>query len=715
MPTTSAELEYSGQIAAIPADDHADFYALTATERDRVQTILAAFAEISASNQGIVAACQKLARRLRHKGRGYSWKNLYNLHSEYRKAGRNWRVITRNYQNSASALPEEFIRWWTGLVGDSPRQSDGVKAVYNQLIHQYWYADRPVPGYGRITEWWPQNRPGQPMPRGIMPMPGDLPTGWSYENLLRNLPKRKAIRTLMQRGHHAAHGEMMQLLRDRSGLLPMQMITFDDVRLDLQALFEINGKLQVCYVNAIFALDVGMAKVIGWGIKPRFKRDDDTHSGIERADVRFLLLDIFERRGLPPYEVNLLLENAAAALTTDDRAAFEAAFPGRLRIETTGMARRQLLTSGFGEDGGMPWQKGWIESYFRLLQTRLALAPGSTGNRYDNDPGTLQSRLKYTRQLIRLAHVHPEKKDEIIWPVLTEDQLGKFVLEMVEQLNWRTDHRLQGFAEVHQFRLPSDTGIPACSPLIPGHWYPIAKLYALPPEDRMAAEIHAYRESPAEREKRLLTGIEFSPVHPGALYALASDKISCRVRRSEVRLTGKIAGGDPLVFPGWGILTDAHEGREYTGFLSQDKQTLHLFTPAPELAYTVSLHQQARIDLLDEKGIKKAAGEVHRSRQALAAEAASYQERTNTEHAIMRANNAALFPSRSDEATPSSTAASRFNSAGQAMQTAETARRNQKKAVTRITEDDIDSILDMAPATSGPSNSSDSDDLSDLF
>lgn len=682
METALAEPSGIAAPVALPPDDLNDFYALPVSERDRVVAILSIFTELAHASK-LVEACKRVSRRMRHKGRGYGANNLYRLYQEYRRAGRDWRVIVRDYKAPSAGLPHEFLRFWIGLTGDSGRDDAG-KAAYDTLLHQYWFADKPVPGYGRITEWWPKHRPNQPMPRGIMDEDTGVPQGWSYGNLMRKIPKRKAIKTLMKRGHHAAHGELMQLLRDRSQLMPLELITFDDVRLDLQALFDINGKLQICYVNAVFALDVGTGKVIGWGTKPRFKKDDDKNLGIERADVRFLLLDILSR-GMPPYRMNVLLENAAAALTVEDRKAFDAAFPDRLQIETTGIARRTLLSSGFTEEGGMPWQKGWIEAYFRLLQTHLSMAPGSTGNRYDNDRGDLQGRLKYAKSLIRFAEQHPEKAGEIIWPVFTEEKLSVFLSELVERLNWRTDHHLQGFDSVHLFRLnPPQSQISNLQSQI-SPWRPMAELYRLSPDQRMdpAIEIRRRPESPAERERRLLQGIEFEPVHPGALYALASEKVKVRVRRSEVRLSGKIADGDPLIFrqcasTSTEILGEEHEGREYSGFLSADKHTLHLFTPAPDLAYVASLARQNRIDLRDQDAIERASGEVHRSRQAIAGEAAGYQERANMEHANMRAHNANLVPT----AEPAS---SRFSESGSQMQAAEAnaAKQTRSNATTK--------------------------------
>jgi hypothetical protein len=609
---------------AIPSDQIDLYSRLPMRERQRVNTLLAAFAEIAAA-EDIVGTTHRVARRLAHLGRGHSAKRIYSLYRAWQNGGNDWRILVRNWRNASAGLPAEFVRHWVGLVADSPRADSG-RAAYDELLRA-WFSDESIPGYGRLTTWWPLHRAGTAFPRGVgAPRPGDTPEGWSYENLMRQLPKRRATRKLMRQGFHAAHGDLMQLLRDRTHLRAMELVTFDDVRLDLQAIYDIHGKPQCCYVNAIFALCVGTGKVIAYGTKPRYTKDDDTHAGLSRAETRHLVCNILERYGLPEHPTHLLLENAAAALTGDDRSALEATFPNRLNIETTGMVRRNLLAGGFTEQGGMPWQKGWIEAYFRGLQARVSLLPGSTGNRYDNDPGDLAGRLTYTRQLLRHAQAHPEHADRLIYPVLQQHELEGLLAEIVERLNYRTRHNLQGFEQLTEYRIDG------------GPWQPIASMYSLAPEARLAAEIHQRMESPAERWNRLAASTRWQAIHPSLLMPLAADKKTVRPRNGEVRL-----GHDR--YDGRAILEEKHEGQQLFAFLSADHDTLHLFTPAPALAYIASIHRQTRINPLDTAAINTEAGRVHQSRQADIATAAEYQSRQALELNHMRAHNAATMQS----------------------------------------------------------------------
>jgi hypothetical protein len=207
--------------------------------------------------------------------------------------------------------------------------------------------------------------------------------------------------------------------------------------------------------------------------------------------------------------------------------------------------------------------------------------------------------------------------------------------EVIAALNQRTQHRLQGFAQVFEWRDAAT-----------GAWRRLGRDGGEPPA---GAQLSHRREAPAEKFVRQLgalraEGQKFAAVPVAALYALNSDKFDCTLRHGKVVLKHNRLGADEVVFEDLQTAPEEKwERAKFTGFLAHDQQTLHLLTPAPELKYALSLPRRGRAGVLDEAAQGKQAGAVARARQALYDEAAVYLAPANNRLREIKAHNDAVL------------------------------------------------------------------------
>jgi hypothetical protein len=553
---------------------------------------------------------------------------------------RDWHIFVPGYNNgqpSAALANAVFVRYVRQLHADTCRVDATGNALQARLLDE-WFAGRDIPGYGNIRDW--NARRGQPVPADTLRRPCYYPTGWSPDNLRRMLPQSRSARALVQRGEHAAHdawGE--QLLRDRSKLMPFQLVAFDDVRFDLRVIQPMpGGKAQAVMPVAVFALDVATGLVLAKGVVGSYTRETDGDGGtagtkraIQQADVRFLLHSILERFGLPvDWKMRVLLENASASLNETDRRVFER-LTG-VEFETTGLVHRKLVKSGFVEQGGMPWQKGWIEAFFRLLHCRMNHLDGTIGARYQLTPGGLDEKVRYALRIVEEARAKDVPLTSLQLPILTMDEFNELLDEYVLRLNWRISHKLQGFKRV--FEVEAEPGV------FLRHDDPRAAEFI-----RDGTPLNVRNEAPAERFERLMQGHRMQRVHPRQLLPLALDKRPVSVRSGKVTLYR--AGQDNLLFHDAesAAALDAFDGREKAllGFLAADQSCIHLFTNDERLRYVASPRNVRRVDVTDRHAILCRAGEVDRGRNRIRVEVADLLAPRENRFAAMRSSNDAVL------------------------------------------------------------------------
>lgn len=624
--------------------DHEDFMRLCdVEERARLRELSTAFAEIERARTIKEGAAYAAGRR-RHLGRGWEAKTLANLHrlwtngghkiGDFKKDGprfpkHDFRALMRSYQAGKDGLPEDFIAKLAEVFAQFRGRSDAVQAWYRHFIHEVWLGNEPVPGYGRASDWYADH--ARLMPHGLLIRSGDLPAGWSLENLRRHLPKRKAIRAQLAHGYLAAHSHLPdQVLGDRSQLRPFERIFLDDVRPDLRCLWLNQGAGEIVYPLMVLGLDAASGVDVANVAKPRALKEDGTREGITRDMTLQVVVNTLQRWGLPPWPITFVVENAAACLTSEDRALIADMFGDRIQFEETAIFRERMTTHGFTQGGGCPWDKAAIESFFRVLQTQLAAMRGSTGPRYDQMHGEIAAIEKYCLAIVNAAEGVESVLSQLRTPLPRFDSAHEAIERALRLLRFRTNHGLQGFERIVEAQLQD------------GAWVDEAALAVLPEDRQEGLRIVNRLECPAERFTRLLQGHKFEQVDPDLLTWLRGPRFKVTVRAGKIAHKAAAIANEPLIFrePGHTLLDDDCEGRTYDAAMAPDASRLVL---AEDGRLVGAVERQGRVDQADRAAVHREQGRVRAARQDERVRLAGYLANQDTYDQTLREHNDAVL------------------------------------------------------------------------
>lgn len=607
----------------IPDADRTEFLrCVSIEERSRVRELLLVFGEMEKARTLKEGAARAAGER-RHLGRGWEAKTLLDLYRVYinggykpgdwRKQGarfarHDWRALVRDYRRSDEAgLPEEFATFWKGVFAEFRGRDDCVRAAWRHLIHNIWLAGKPVDGFGTVDQWCARH--GRARPNPVLIRLADLPHGWGERNLRRLLPLRRATRKRLAHGYLEAHAHQPDMvLGDRSHLLPFGRVLLDDVRPDMRSLwFGTGGRGEIVYPLMVLGLDISSGVDLANVTKPRALKDPENpkggRHGVTRDMSRLVVCNILRQWGLPPHPITFVHENAAACLDTETKALLSDAFGDRIRFESTAIFRERMLAHGFTESGGCPWDKAQIEVFFRLLATQTANLPGATGPRFDKQHGELREAEKYALACLDRANGAADIIAALRSPILRFEHLDEHLQAALRLLRFRTQHALQGFDQLVEWRLDG------------GPWRPEAELATLSPEQMDRAEIVRRLESPAERFVRKMHGLQFTPVDPDLLDYISGERRKVRVRSGKITWGDVNRGSAPLVFreAGHTLLEDDYEGEEFEAALAPDASRVVL---ARDGRLVGSVAQQGRVNLADREAVLREAGRVRAARVA---------------------------------------------------------------------------------------------------
>lgn len=640
----------------IPDADRAEWVnSVEEKERARVREIFRCFAEILAA-RSLHAGARTAALKRHHLGWGWSAKTLLVLFWAYRDGGHkpgdlrkagpvyaagDWRILLRDYKGAQERVPPEFIRWvgeqWAQFRG----RTDCVRATYRHLVQEIWLKGLPVPGYGTIEEW--SRRTGRARPHPLLVRPGELPEGWSEANLRRYLPRRQAVLQQVAHGYLAAHrAQPDQVLTDRSPLMPLQYVFLDDSRPDVRSLFVgPGGRGEIVYPLLVMGLDAASGVDVANCAKPRALKSPEAEDAAERKarhgvtqDMALLVvIETLRRWGLPPWPITFVHENAAACVPPEAKRMLEGVYGDRIQFEATGIFKEKMMAHGWGEQGGAPYDKAPIEAFWRILMTQIARLPGSTGPRYDTQPGGLKQIEKYTLGLVERAGGVAEVLARFSRPLLDFSEAHAAIEAALHLLRFRTAHKLQGFDRVREWRRsPADA------------YRPWSEFLALPEADQNAvSDIIDRLECPAERFCRLLIGHPMTPVDDDLLVWIEGPRQRVRVRDGKitVRDTARF-GDDDLIFreTDHPLLAAEHERRDFEAAISRDGARIVLTEEGRVLG---SVAQQGRISRADTDAIHREQGRVRAARAADREQLRGYYlADTDDALAELRAKNAAV-------------------------------------------------------------------------
>ncbi len=579
----------------VPLDDLATLADLPMKRQTEVRVLLPILARVHAllGANSLEQACRTVAAASRHLMCGLSAGSLRRKYNTYAASGQ-WRDLVRGFKGP-NKQPREFAL----EIRRATQENRVSQTEALNRLRERWAAGETIPGYGNWMERYQIVYPDRPLPK-VFPRTF-YPAGWSPRNLYR-YTSNKGARTLYTRGLAAAKKYYPTVNRDPSALRPLEMIVIDDFELDCMCAFsgDAEHKPQVGRVAGLLAIDVATRRKLHWVLGQRLERHEvqpdgtikTVKAGISRIDTQLFLHGLFAKTGLPPYPVTILSEEdrAAAGIGKELKLSIETLFNGRVTVDYTGILEHRNLENGFGERGGRPWIKGWIESGFAGLWKILGTLRGYKGN---NErlaaPAELKDALDYTKLLFgqgdraldmrRVTKLAPELKGLIdpangalnLPPQLLAQLRVPFEnLETLTRLfagacglcDRRDNHKYIGFDRVTEWTL--DDGMDP---------QPFAALALLPAEQQTQVTLIERMESPVERWTRLTQEVQFTAIDPAvlAVFMLTPKRVTYRNRAITFLhdRRGKREGFSFVDRDGT-VLGDVQDGTEFLGYFDPE-------------------------------------------------------------------------------------------------------------------------------------------------
>lgn len=349
-------------------DLHAAFTGLAVRVHGDGMKLMPSLEALSQTLNGRVITAGVRGERRLIKSLRCSAKTLYKEWRRWQDGGCTPEALILNYKAGQERIPPALVaeiqRRATLKTGG--RNHDGlttISAIY-QWLKRDFEARLPIPGlnYDEIAEG------------------ADFP--YSERTICRHAPP-KAERALGNRGVAAFRARAAFVQMDYSKLRKCELLTADDVRIDLLCIDDFSGKAieVVCYV----LMEVASRLVIAFFLKPK--------KAICAEDVDELFAHGLQTPGFgigQGYVTHILLEKGAVACSLAAQAVLEGVTHGAIKIHRTSM-NGGVTWTGAERDraSGNAAGKGVIESFNRRLHTALIPLPGQIGNNWGNTPASV--------------------------------------------------------------------------------------------------------------------------------------------------------------------------------------------------------------------------------------------------------------------------------------------------------------------------------------
>lgn len=570
------------------------------------------------------ATAERLASELAPvHGRGFSVKSLLNLHREFRERGAE--ALAFGYGHGGS-VPEDLTAFLAARIERNKR----VASVELDAVISEWRSGTPIPGVGSWQDCWREEFPGEAVPEYCPAW--YTARGLSVRNLRRKLGGR-AQALLARRGYFAAHGSLPQLRFDYRSLRPLELVIFDDVKLDW--LVAMPGQTRGCEFWMLVARDAATRVYLDWVSLVAVPDDEGRKQSLLEEHMRILAGQVLLKYGVPTgYRSTWIVENAKATLRDDDRSLLATLTGNSVEVRLTRMVDREL-PGGWAERHGTPWgPKAIIESSFRALHDHGGALPGQTGSlQVLNKPADLEAMQKEQAELCRALDGLPaEVVARIRSPFLTHAEAIDTVAALFAKLNARHEHQLQGFEKVQLFRFPEDLA-----------WRPLDELRRYDATAVRRAIFHPGRlESPIERMERLLKQQDkFVPIPDDTLLPFLARTIRRVSHPAPYTLRWKEDGVEQVYRGELKELESGDGGPFSVKILPHNLAIAYVYDEAGRRLGTVQrVHAPSP---LDEEGTARALGELQHYRSLVTAPVLERHAPEAAAHAQRRAQNAAII------------------------------------------------------------------------
>lgn len=519
-----------------------EWEAIPGPHREELRRLKEVFSNVP--SRGVVQWLHEQSNQL-----GISFQSLRDQYYQLKNSNFDWTVLIDlrkcPVQRAAQALTRQphFAAELERRVGLYQRKNE---PAFRQL-HRDWAARKIViPGY----ETWP----GWPK----------IPAGWSTTNLSRVLKEHtsQAVRRSIRVGTSSKTNPFLPtVLTTRVGLWPGAVIQLDDVWHDNIVTYGKNRK--PARVLELGALDLFSANRFHFGCKPRLRRDNpDGTAGkwetLGSADMRQFLAGMFHITGYSPHGTMLMSEHATAKVTEHIAKILYDATGGMIRVDYQPIEGKQAALSGFwsGTEGGNFRAKACLESVHNLIHNDLAALPMQTGSPSSGllGPVTTERMHAYILRVLKnVLEAVPHHLDRLRLPTLDfHTQFYPFLVDYYQfGLNARTDHDLEGWAQLHHV-INEYTTIPGS-----GHFFDEETFLKLPMPSQVAIRAAAQENPMAWSRRRNLSPNEvwnrrekFLPLPPTALCDIMGHDLAREVtaRRGFLEFSDQDISADPLIY-----------------------------------------------------------------------------------------------------------------------------------------------------------------------
>jgi len=410
----------------IPNHELAEFMQLPAEVRTEIELWLKELSRVAKPIQkSLAAAAARMGVSLKTARRKYdTWRAARRFGSSH------WRsLINRSKVPEDRKLDREFIAWWQGLCNQNGRK---CAPAYKEFV-RIFLAGEPIPGIE------------------VTVSRQKLPLGYSYDNLIRYRPARFEL-IAARLGRSAAAGFRPKVFTSRVGLAVGQRIIFDDLWHDFKVVTL--GQRRPMRLLQLHAHDLFSACNFARGLKPRLE-DEATgrNVGLKENEMLFLVAHVLAEFGYHPDGCVLMAEHGTAAVRDDlEKLLFDLTM-GRVTVERGGVEGLSAFAGQYGgaRKGNFRF-KASLESSGNLIHNEtgnLIQFPGQTGsNSRVNKPEDLHGRERHAEALMKaMTALPPERARHLRLPFLEVNQAKWLVDEIMERINQRTDHDLEGWLD----------------------------------------------------------------------------------------------------------------------------------------------------------------------------------------------------------------------------------------------------------------------------
>lgn len=535
-----AILPLASPLSRIPLSDLGEFNRLKGNERSRILLWI--------SRLEPLATVRGRDRLWAHFASQWGCKpgTLRNRYYAYHtKDGPDWRGLAdgRKTALSGAGLPALFLTFWQASLLKHQRHTGG-KEAHRALLRAYddWRGGQgtPIPGYLLPPEpesWCRRAR-------------RNVPSGWTYTNLMRHQPEAYH-RDLARQGGRTAARHLPAILTTRRGLKYRERVFCDDQKYDVRVVCPDRPGFIIECPMGFNALDHATGCFETVAIKLAYKDAEDVRRGLTARDFTWFVLTDLMTRGYRTDEVGTtyIFEHGTAKSfahksQNDPRSFAEILLHltgQQVTIDDSGLFGKPSFAGEFaGRSAGNPRFKGPIESAFNLVRNYQSALPGPSGLSPEKAPEESHGMEIFLRGIQReLDKLPPGERAEIAsklrWPALTFGDFCPITLKLYDLINRRRDHDLEGWSytrEEWSFDARDATDHLAS-------WAPMSNFLKLPPETqrglRDVVKARSVSLSPweaREGEERASVG-KIARLSPDLLPCLLADEWAVPVRVAE--------------------------------------------------------------------------------------------------------------------------------------------------------------------------------------